>query len=471
MTNPTIAGGGQMAMSVARAIRGTAQIVVAALGPLGAAHAVPSFARQTGFECVACHVSWPELTSVGRQFKLGAYTLRQPLKGEERPLVSFDREGPPPIVPLAAFMQASVTHVARTQTGGADAAAFPRQDELALQQASLFLAGRVSEHAGGFVQWSYDGVAHHSAIDNVDLRIAQRLQRGGLDVLLGLSLNNSPGVSDIFNSTPVWGFPFAGSSVAPTPAASTLLQEGLAQQVVGLTAYSLWNRALYAELGAYRTADKAFSVFRAGVDRSTAAVLDGSAPYWRLALQHEWHEGMHSAMLGVRGFTARKFPDPTQTNGPTDRLRDVGVDAQYQFVTDAHRVSGQIDYIRERQTLDGSVASGAAFNARNRLDSLSSKLTYYYRTRYGLSLAHLRIHGDNDRGLYPGGEPVGGSANGSPDSSAYIVELNWLPWRDRRFTLQYTGYSRFNGARNNYDGFGRNAKDNDTWLLLGWFAF
>ena len=44
------------------------------LAPWGAAHAVPSFARQTGFECVACHVSWPELTSVGRQFNLGAYT-------------------------------------------------------------------------------------------------------------------------------------------------------------------------------------------------------------------------------------------------------------------------------------------------------------------------------------------------------------------------------------------------------------
>src|SRR2546427_13100026 len=128
----------------------------------------------------------------------------------------------------------------------------------------------------------------------------------------------------------LWGFPFAGSSVAATPAASTLLQEGLAQQVVGLTAYSLWNRTLYAEFGGYRTADKAFSVFRAGVDRSTAAVLDGTAPYWRLALQREWGDGTHSAMLGAQGLSARRFPDSTQPQGPTDRVRDVGVDAQYQ---------------------------------------------------------------------------------------------------------------------------------------------
>jgi hypothetical protein len=451
--------------------QGAAWAVVAVLWPCEATHAVPSFARQTGLECVACHVSWPELTSVGRQFKLGAYTLTQTPKGGERPLLSFDKDGPPPVVPLAAFLQASITHTARTNTGGTDASTFPKQDALVLQQASLFLAGRISEHAGGFVQWSYDGVEHHSAIDNVDLRVAHRYESEKVKVLYGLSLNNSPGVSDIYNTLPVWGFPFASSSVAATPAAATLMQEGLAQQVVGLTAYSLWNRTLYAELGGYRTADKAFSVLRAGVDRSTAAVLDGTAPYWRLALQREWGDGTHSAMIGAQGLTARKFPDSTQPQGPTDRFRDVGVDAQYQYVTDTHRFSTQVSYIRERQALDGSFASGVASNPSNRLNSLSSKLTYYYKTKYGLSLAYLRTHGDSDAGLYNTGEPVNGSANGRPDSAAYIVELNWLPWRDRRFTLQYTGYQKFNGARNNYDGFGRNASDNNTWLLLAWFAF
>ena len=34
------------------------------------ANAVPSFARQTGMNCVACHTSFPELTPFGREFKL-----------------------------------------------------------------------------------------------------------------------------------------------------------------------------------------------------------------------------------------------------------------------------------------------------------------------------------------------------------------------------------------------------------------
>src|SRR3974377_2442770 len=39
------------------------------------AHAVPSFARQTGMACEACHTVFPELTHFGRMFKARGYTL------------------------------------------------------------------------------------------------------------------------------------------------------------------------------------------------------------------------------------------------------------------------------------------------------------------------------------------------------------------------------------------------------------
>ena len=434
------------------------------------ASAVPSFARQTGLECTVCHVSWPELTTVGRQFKLGGYTLAR--SGDaERPLVSFDRDAPPPRIPLAAFLQATVSRTGKPSAAGADPTLFARNDAPVLQQASLLLAGRIAEHAGGFVQWSYDGVAHHSAVDNVDLRLAARYTRDATELSYGLSLNNSPTVSDIYNSTPVWGFPFASSAVAVTPSASTLIQEGLAQQVAGLTAYALWNRTLYVEAGGYRTADGVFSVLRAGIDRRTAAALDGVAPYWRLGLQREWGEGTHAAMVGAFGLVAKRFPDAVAATGPTDRYRDIGVDAQYQYVTDAHRISAQAAYVRERQTLNGTFAAGGSTNSAHRLDSLTAKLTYYSMTRYGVSLGAQRIGGDADRLLYAAGEPVTGSADGRPDSRAVIVEFNWLPWRDRRLTLQYTAYQKFNGGRRNYDGYGRDAADNNTLFLSAWLVF
>ena len=79
-----------------------ASAVLASIFMMADAAAVPSFARQTGFECVACHLSWPELTTVGRQFKLGGFTLTKPAASGERPLVSFSQDGEPPLVPLAA---------------------------------------------------------------------------------------------------------------------------------------------------------------------------------------------------------------------------------------------------------------------------------------------------------------------------------------------------------------------------------
>src|SRR5206468_7169005 len=114
-------------MNTSRA-RSVAWPLLAALWPCEAAHAVPSFARQTGLECMACHVSWPELTATGRQFKLGGYTLSQAPTLSERPLVSFAKDGPPPKIPLAAFLQASLTHPARTNSPGTDASSFLKQD-------------------------------------------------------------------------------------------------------------------------------------------------------------------------------------------------------------------------------------------------------------------------------------------------------------------------------------------------------
>ncbi|MEI8171813.1 MAG: hypothetical protein WCG50_19220, partial [Rhodoferax sp.] len=298
-------------------------LLIFCLATLETAHAVPSFARQTGMECMACHVSWPELTTVGRQFKLGGYTLIKPIVGEERPLVSFSRDGDPPLIPIAGFLQTSVTRTANTTSPGTDASNFPDQKSLELQQASVFLAGRLSDHVGGFIQYSYDGQADKGQIDNVDLRYANAYKSDSLNVAYGFSLNNNPTVSDIYNTTPVWGFPYASSSIAPSPAAATLIQEGLGQQVVGLTAYSMWNRTVYAEIGAYVTPDGLFNIFREGVPREEAAVLQDAAPYWRLALQHEWQEGTQSAMLGTFGMNANKYPDPMDPNGATDQFNDI----------------------------------------------------------------------------------------------------------------------------------------------------
>ena len=46
-----------------------------------------------------------------------------------------------------------------------------------------------------------------------------------------------------------------------------------------------------------------------------------------------------------------------------------------------------------------------------------------------------------------------------------------MPWQNARLSLQYTAYGKFDGSRSDYAGTGRNASDNDTVVVLAWFAF
>jgi hypothetical protein len=83
-----------------------ALLLYAMLGAIEPALAVPSYARQTGQECIACHVSFPELTPYGRYFKLTGYTIGK---------VAISSEGIN-YVPLAVMAQVSVTNTRNNNT-------------------------------------------------------------------------------------------------------------------------------------------------------------------------------------------------------------------------------------------------------------------------------------------------------------------------------------------------------------------
>jgi len=56
-------------------LRAASLMGVTALAATPTAFAVPSFARQTGMACEACHTVYPELTHFGRVFKASGYLL------------------------------------------------------------------------------------------------------------------------------------------------------------------------------------------------------------------------------------------------------------------------------------------------------------------------------------------------------------------------------------------------------------
>ena len=61
--------------------------------------------------------------------------------------------------------------------------------------------------------------------------------------------------------------------------------------------------------------------------------------------------------------------------------------------------------------------------------------------------------------------------SGNSATRGATLEAFWMPIQYLRVGAQYTAYSRFNGASTNYDGFGRNARDNNTLFLYTWLAY
>ena len=371
----------------------------------------------------------------------------------------------------------SYTHTDKGQPGGA-AEHFADNNNVALDQFSLLYGGRtLVPNLGAFIQGTYNGVDRNWALDNTDIRYANQGTVAGNAVVYGVSLNNNPTVTDLWNTTPVWGFPAASSFLAPTPAATTLINGGLAQQVVGATVYTMWNDLLYVEVGPYFSLSKDVQGWF-GVGQPGDNHLDTAAPYWRIALQRAW--GDHNFSIGTYGLYAQLFPGGDKSAG-TDQYTDIGFDTSYQFLgSSEHAVTFNSTFIMEFQNLSASRALGNADKSYHTLNTFRADASYIFKHTYGLTLGYFQTTGTTDTLLYQP-SPISGSASGSPNSRGYIVELDYVPfgkagsflapWLNVRFSLQYTGYTEFNGAHSNYDGFGRNASDNNTLYLLSWFAF
>ena len=103
------------------------------------------------------------------------------------------------------------------------------------------------------MQGTYDHPSDHFTLDNTDIRYAKHTTLGSKDLLYGLNVNNNPTVEDVWNSTPSWGYPWLSSGSAPSPSAQPLILGGLAQDVGGLGAYTMWNDHLYADFTVYRS--------------------------------------------------------------------------------------------------------------------------------------------------------------------------------------------------------------------------
>ncbi|MGB8633709.1 MAG: cytochrome C [Rhodanobacteraceae bacterium] len=427
----------------------------------GRSQAVPSFARQTQLPCSSCHVGafGPQLTPFGRQFKLMGYTIKS---------------GDGASAPVSMMLIESFTHTSKAQAE-APADGYSRNNNTELQQASLFLAGRISDHLGVFAQATYEDAAGVMGWDNIDLRYARTFTAGKHSGIWGLSLNNNPTVTDVFNTAPAWTWPFTSADLSPGAPAVPLLVDGLGGQVVGINAYTQLDGSWYMEAGGYRSLSPSFL---RKVNADFDGQISGVATYLRAA--RSWN--LTGANIEVGGFaldTRRSLPgvnsvgNAVAMSGPTDHFRDIGADASYQhFSKDGNTFTLNGLYVNEKQTLNATYGTGDSSNLHDSLDSLNVNGSYWFKDTWGATLGAFAYDGSADPGLY-GDTP-------KPNTEGAMIEVDYNPFgkagswvqpnANVRIGAQYTAYSKFAGRSHNYDGTGRSASDNNTVYLYLWLA-
>jgi hypothetical protein len=468
------------------------------------AHALPSFARQTGQPCGTCHTDFPALTPFGRRFKLLGYTTgggkfrTTPFLGAEDFRAAADRlrglvRAPDPgteeankvwVPPVSMMSIAGYTHTQAPLTP--PTAPYGTNENWVLANpVSGFWGGAVTDHIGAFAQVTYappgpgdfpNQFGHTWTWDNTDIRYANETMIGNVGVIYGISANNNPTVQDVWNTTPAWAFPYTASNIAGTPASATIIEGAFAAHVGGVGVYTFIDDMLYLEATAYRTLT---FTQQNGVGTNpfdAPGLFDGAAPYWRAAFESHW--GRSYLMVGTFGMMANVHPwidssfalGTTGTFPQTDKYTDAGFDSQYQFQGDNYWVTLRGSYIREYQNLAASFANHFSANQNNELSTLrlQASVALGGDNRFVFTGQYFDVEGTPDPILYAG------LASGiSPNSNGWIGELAYIPfgaspapgwpWFNARIALDYIVYEKFDGTK-------LGASGNNTLFLSFWLA-
>jgi hypothetical protein len=456
------------------------------------AQAIPVFARQTGHNCQACHISYPELTAYGREFKLNGYTF-----GEGQ------------TIPLAAAIMAefdSVRNATDASTGNPTCSSGSGDEgpcnRSQIVQYSIFFGGKLSENLGMFGQFSgaeFPIGAGNGAVaagafsptaDNTEFRYVHRFSTSGSaepDTVVAFNMNNNPTMQDVWNAVPAWRFPwfpYLPAGFGPS-AAPFIDNPSGGHDKVGIGGYVWWHKTIYAELSMYRSATGALSWMNwgaggteAGMGDQPSDVLAHYNPYYRLAYSHDW--GYNSIEVGLFGIDAHTYNcNPASStcalpSTATNNYRDTAIDAQYQYnKNEPWVVSAAGSYIHESNDLSAlylSSGGGAVSVPTHTVNELNVKATTYYDRTYGVTLGYSSLSGTADPNLYGAGLP-GGAVAGNPSSAWWTLELNYLPLQNLRFTLLYQNFTKINGGNGNFDGLGNNASGQNRLTGAIWFVF
>ena len=226
----------------------------------------------------------------------------------------------------------------------------------------------------------------------------------------------------------------------------------------------MWNNHLYTDVTLYRSEHAGSSPPVTGTGQ--AYNISGVAPYWRAAWQQNW--GSNYLEVGTFGIFMNSFPGAI--SGPEDRYIDPSLDFQYERPFGANLLDVHGAYTHEKSNLGATFLAQGATTAANHLNSLKLDGTYHWTNKYTATGALFSTTGNPDPLLYAPA-PLTGSNNGIPDTRGYTAQFAFRPVQNIDLSVNYTGYTKFNGGSTNYDGANRNASDNNTVYVALWLNF
>jgi len=206
--------------------------VVALLGVASRAEAVPGYARQTGFACNQCHMSWsptPDFTITGQKFRMNAY--RDPFTADK---MEAGQEGAVNGKRLVLGLQSYWTWhyrsslLQQSRASYDPATAAPAASSLQMQQFSsvgLDYAGPIGEHFGIWTEYYIDAAGAvgnvRGDLTNAEYTVAFATNPGGPGNIIGVvwtnqKLPNDMGFSPYRSGAPVsWLAPIKAGRVTP----------------------------------------------------------------------------------------------------------------------------------------------------------------------------------------------------------------------------------------------------------------
>jgi hypothetical protein len=430
--------------TILRAVAAAALLAFAAASP---AAAVPSFGIQASQPCSACHAGayGGRLKTTGRDFKLNGYAT------------SDNKDH---WVPLNILARGSFTHTDADQPGGASDG-FDVNDNFAFDGLLLSYAGKLFDKVGAVARLSYNGIKQNWQWSGVDVRYADEAKWLGEDVWFGVTVNNGPTKTDLWESA-TGGAPTASSSLSRRPRANPI-SNALSGIVAGAGFYTMWNDTLYLEFDLYDGLNRD-TLNALGVDPLNGSdSFDGLVSYGRVAVQREFDEGRHFAALGAYLLQASVFPRAIETAG-SNRFSDFNIDAMYQWTEDpavstSGSLTARVAYLHERAELEASHTLFGTKSVGN-LSTWRADVSYSPDATWTGTIQYFATDGTADAARW-------GTPGGRIDSSGWVAQIDYVPWGkpdspadwiNARITAQYLAYEEFNGNDNT-------ASNRNTFLL------